>query len=365
MYIRRVRQPFKDGHLVPIKKEINRGGTIFLRTLYIKPPSNETKPKKNSYPAELKEEAIRLYDENKMSAGQVAERLGVSATTALDWITKNGKKRSRSEAGILNYMNGNGQDNYRTATYYWQSKKTGKWEFGGSKLELARMVQLDSKNNDVVYWTKKVDRVEYDGGRLYLPDFYIEYKDGRKVVEEIKPTYKLNDPVNLKKFSAASNYFKRLGYEYKVVTENDIGVKFINSLDYRGLSYISPERKEELKKQWRSEYRIKNAVQIKKYDKERHEANKEQNNQISRNYKADNKEKIKEYNKKYRQDNKEQILKRQREYQTNNKEKWRLYAQQRRAKMREQTEGLVKSLLSQPHYELIKALKMGLYLLHR
>lgn len=53
----------------------------------------------------------------------------------------------------------------------------------------------------------------------YFPDFLVEYLDGRKELIEIKPEYKLSNPVVKEKIKVLSEYCEFLGIEYRILTE--------------------------------------------------------------------------------------------------------------------------------------------------
>jgi hypothetical protein len=118
----------------------------------------------------------------------------------------------------------------RTVTYCdrlanGEIKSYGKWKTGyykkewyDSSLELRRMVTLDA-DNSVLSWTKKHRiRIEY-GDKMYVPDFLIEYRDGTKVLEEVKGwiTEKVID-----KKVAAEKYCLANDMTYRMLFEKDI-----------------------------------------------------------------------------------------------------------------------------------------------
>jgi hypothetical protein len=57
--------------------------------------------------------------------------------------------------------------------------------------------------------------------RNYIPDVIIQYAD-RKEMIEIKPNNQVNKPINVRKFSAAREYCKTLGMEFKIITETHL-----------------------------------------------------------------------------------------------------------------------------------------------
>jgi hypothetical protein len=94
------------------------------------------------------------------------------------------------------------------------------------------MVYLDD-NPDVASWSYEKLVIEYVSNkktkkiRKYYPDFQIEYKDGRKVVVEIKPSRKLQQATVVKKIRAAKEWCTEHDMVYKILTEielKDIGL---------------------------------------------------------------------------------------------------------------------------------------------
>jgi len=94
------------------------------------------------------------------------------------------------------------------------------------------MVYLDD-NPDVTSWSYEKLVIEYVSNkktkkiRKYYPDFQIEYKDGRKVVIEIKPSRRLLQASIIKKTEAAKAWCQVNGMTYEILTEielKDIGL---------------------------------------------------------------------------------------------------------------------------------------------
>ncbi len=200
--------------------------------------------KHNKSPEETKSEAIRLYSDDKMTLPEVSRRLGVGITTVARWMRKSGVQRSQSEAYAV--AAGKGRKGARGLTIPWQSEKTGQWEFADSKWEAVRMSQLDA-DDSVKSWSKLTDRVPYTDSegvdRMYHPDFIVEYADGRSEVEEIKPSFRLNDPDNKAKSAAAIKYFGEKGISYRYVTENEIGTDDIEQFNPEGFAKITEEER--------------------------------------------------------------------------------------------------------------------------
>ena len=89
------------------------------------------------------------------------------------------------------------------------------------------MVHLD-ENPDVVIWSYEKLVIEYVSNnktqkiRKYYPDFQIEYKDGSKVVVEVKPSRKLNQAIIVKKTKAAKEWCMMHNMTYKILTEIEL-----------------------------------------------------------------------------------------------------------------------------------------------
>lgn len=171
------------------------------------------------------DEARRLYRDEELSTAQVARKLGIGATTVAEIVREHGESRSLPDAAAIAAQSRN-TITQRGRQEAYQSSKTGKWEFAHSSLESVRMRQLDA-DESVQIWSKAKERIPYGDGAIYIPDFTIEYADGRRVVEEIKPIWQLSDPIVAAKIEAAKKYFDKKNIDYVVVTEKDIGVKNI------------------------------------------------------------------------------------------------------------------------------------------
>jgi hypothetical protein len=90
------------------------------------------------------------------------------------------------------------------------------------------MKYLDT-NPDVIKWSSEPFYIWYFSSednrmRHYYPDFYVEFKDGRKVVVEIKPASQTKLKRNLEKWDAAKKLCDEKGIEFVVLTEKELGV---------------------------------------------------------------------------------------------------------------------------------------------
>jgi len=108
---------------------------------------------------------------------------------SMDWQTKEFRENI-SQKNIERLLNEEFENtNKNSKRGYVLNKTTNQNEYFHSSWEHKRMVELNL-NDDVVFWTKKHKIViKYDYNNLrrnYLPDFLIFYKNGDKILEEIK-----------------------------------------------------------------------------------------------------------------------------------------------------------------------------------
>lgn len=89
------------------------------------------------------------------------------------------------------------------------------------------MVHLDS-DPQVSTWSYEKLVIEYVSNqrtkkiRKYYPDFQVEYKDGSKVVVEIKPSRRLDQAKVVKKIKAAQSWCQSNNMTYKILTEIEL-----------------------------------------------------------------------------------------------------------------------------------------------
>lgn len=93
--------------------------------------------------------------------------------------------------------------------------------------ELAYFQFLET-NSDVVKFFSESLRIPYVSNvrtgklRIYIPDLLVEWSDGRKELIEIKPSRRLTNPKNIKKFSAAQIWCKANSVTFVVLTEKEL-----------------------------------------------------------------------------------------------------------------------------------------------
>jgi len=111
------------------------------------------------------------------------------------------------------------------------NKSTNEEEYFASSYEERRMNQLNELG---VIWTKNHRiRIPYKdevgNTRNYVPDFLI---DGR-IIEEIKPKSLINSKMdnNCYKVEAAIEFCKNNGYEYRIISEEELKIGKYNNLN--------------------------------------------------------------------------------------------------------------------------------------
>lgn len=86
-----------------------------------------------------------------------------------------------------------------------------------------RMMEKLEADPEVAKWQKQHDIsitwIDENGRQHhYLPDFLVEYADGRLAIIEVKGPDKMDSPSVLRKRSAAEEWCRRRGMEYELTT---------------------------------------------------------------------------------------------------------------------------------------------------
>lgn len=255
-------------------KNIGMNQSSFYRNLKkygINPRSNQ---EANGVSTEQEERGIELY-KNGMSTRDVAKEIGVNKSSVTRWVNKYNIARTTAEhygitisiiedvlkeynkgygartisknlgisdTSIYRILKDNGIDirSLKDAQSLraeqgrqpiWGIRSKIKTRFGNiradSVYEAARISQLNLDDN--VSFVSRAKRIPFGNG-FYTPDLLVEYVDGTKIVEEIKPTYRLNLDEVIRKKESAINYYGG-DIEYKIVTENEIGIDGFDSID--------------------------------------------------------------------------------------------------------------------------------------
>src|SRR5437588_1965083 len=102
--------------------------------------------------------------------------------------------------------------------------KKSPWNFESyqSELELHMMIRLE-KDPHVAKWMKRhgitipwIDGQKHQ--RRYVPDFLVEYEDGRKAVIEVKDPSRIDSIDVQRKRKSAEMWCKQRGMEYIIAT---------------------------------------------------------------------------------------------------------------------------------------------------
>jgi len=109
---------------------------------------------------------------------------------------------------------------------YFKSDKSRIHEkmFFRSSLELKALV-LFELDPSVVSFTTEPYSIQYvfDGvEKRYVPDIEVFYDDGSSCLIEIKPSFQIDDPINIAKFEVARDFCTRNNMNFKVLTELEI-----------------------------------------------------------------------------------------------------------------------------------------------
>ena len=104
-----------------------------------------------------------------------------------------------------------------------------------------RIIKWSSEETFIPYRSPKDGKI-----RRYFPDIIYTTIDKKTVMVEIKPSYQTNPPnppkdnkgkkryitevitygINQAKWSAAEDYCKDRGWEFKIITENELNIKY-------------------------------------------------------------------------------------------------------------------------------------------
>ena len=127
-----------------------------------------------------------------------------------------------SQAAVKQFLN---NDCYGFKKFF--SNKNQKNIYYQSSYELVAFQQLESDDEALIFSRCPFGIPYFIKGNKhnYLPDIFVTYKDGSKLVIEIKPSVFVNDPVNIAKWKSAIKYCKKEDYIFKVWTEKELGIK--------------------------------------------------------------------------------------------------------------------------------------------
>lgn len=99
-------------------------------------------------------------------------------------------------------------------------------------------------DEDVRCYYEQPLKIEFND-RYYVPDFFVEYRDGTKEVIEVKYNIDLinNASKYIAKFKAAEEFCNSNGFTFRILTENEIrndylfNIKFLTTIQFIHASY--------------------------------------------------------------------------------------------------------------------------------
>lgn len=112
----------------------------------------------------------------------------------------------------------------RNKSGHFNSTKTGLTGIFRSSWEELVFKYLEAESS-VVFYKSEPFRIPYileNKKKHYVPDFLVEFQDGRKLLLEIKPKGFLNYDINLAKFAAGRQYCGERGITYEVWSDEKI-----------------------------------------------------------------------------------------------------------------------------------------------
>lgn len=102
--------------------------------------------------------------------------------------------------------------------------------------DFIRLLRFDTKNVKSYVSQKPVIhyQTDCDKKRRYTPDVFVEYRDGRKIIYEVKPRKLLwKNWTDLKpKFKQAIRYAINNGYKFKIITEIEIRTSYLKNVQF-------------------------------------------------------------------------------------------------------------------------------------
>jgi len=157
-------------------------------------------------------------------------RIKQSRATKRKWKNEEYRKKIRESQSasaskrIARIGNSHSDRNYKTGKFY--SNKSKKNIYYASSYERKAFEKLENDENILWYDRAKVTikYVRPDDYRFhrYVPDIFVEMKDGTKMIIEIKPESMLNDDIIKSKILAAQQYCNIRKYKYVVWTEREL-----------------------------------------------------------------------------------------------------------------------------------------------
>lgn len=224
-----------------IVQVFKQGGRL-VRRVYKKKPERPKGVKSSSYnqtaagldrkKASARKVAIRLHKEGKAGSGHFKyheypesgrQKCREATRSLIAQGILNPAKNIRkfiAAGGSKKYWNS--RVNHGTHGLFY-SKKNKKHIRYDSSWELDRMAYFE-KDTSVVSYRKNPVQIPYSlNGQThyYFPDFMVQYKDGTRVLEEIKPREFLKDSKVRQKIKVATLFCKNLRIQFRIVSQKE------------------------------------------------------------------------------------------------------------------------------------------------
>lgn len=96
-----------------------------------------------------------------------------------------------------------------------------------SRWELLYFNFLDNDSSVLEFFSESL-RIKYISNerskkeRTYIPDLFIKYVNGESILVEIKPSSKIFQKINLKKFKAAEDWCRQSLVKFLIITEKEL-----------------------------------------------------------------------------------------------------------------------------------------------
>lgn len=164
----------------------------------------------------------------KLRAGRLGKKQSVDAKEKMSvskkalYQTPHGHKlrRDLSKKAALQHAQINVETTRRRGLY--PSKKNGKFMVFGSSYELRAQVALDNDSEVVNYESQVYFEIEERHRSL---DLLILYRSGRSLAVEIKAKERLTEQTVIDQIADSDWYASKMGYDFEVWTEQDLGFK--------------------------------------------------------------------------------------------------------------------------------------------
>lgn len=114
----------------------------------------------------------------------------------------------------------------RSKKGYYFSKKNNQYHLYRSSYELVGYILLDNNDTVLKYETETISipYIYRNVNRNYIVDLFIHFKNGIKMIAEIKPESMLKLPMNVKKFKCLKEYAESKNWKWDILTEKNLNI---------------------------------------------------------------------------------------------------------------------------------------------